>query len=264
VLTSPLSQRTNLPGRCPEVTSSGTDVIVPAATPLRQSGRKYMSKRSGQKGQVKLRNGRWIGRYYVDVFGQSKRVRPAVVLGMKHELTKSEAKLKLWGIITEAGVNTPGHLERSIKPLVTFGDVADASEAKRLPQLKMSTQYAAPQQIAKHLRPFFGALPLESIKTGTVNDWISGLGKKELEPKTVHNPWKQFRAIMNWHSQQSDEPKRGTLPCPIFWTSSRDGSRKMRYDRSLTPQRDSTNPSFILPRSAVCVLARSVVYMLRI
>jgi integrase len=195
-----------------EVTSSGADVIVPAAPPFRQTGRKYMSKRSGQTGTVKLRNDRWIGRYYVDVFGQSKRVRLAVVLGMKRELTKSAAKLKLLGIITEAGVNTPSHLERSLKPPVTFADVADAWEGKRLPLLKISTQYAAPQQIAKHLRPFFGALPLETIKTGTVNDWIAGLVKKGLEPKTVHNQWKQFRAIMNWHAQQNDVPKRTWYP----------------------------------------------------
>jgi integrase len=95
---------------------------------------------------------------------------------------------------------------------VTFADVADAWEAKRLPQLKISTQYAAPGQIAKHLRPFFGVLTLESIKTGTVNDWITGLVNKDLEPKTVYNQWKQFRAIMNWHAQQNDEPKRTWYP----------------------------------------------------
>lgn len=161
---------------------------------------------------MKLRNDRWVGRYYIDVFGKSKRVRLAVVLGMKHELTKSAAKLKLLSIITEAGVNTPTHLERSLKAPVTFADVADAWESKRLPQLKISTQYSAPNQIARHLRPFFGALPLASIKTGTINDWIAGLAKRNLEPKTVHNQWKMFRAIMNWHAQQNDEPKRTWYP----------------------------------------------------
>lgn len=170
-----------------------------------------MSKRGGQAGQVKLRNNRWVGRYYFDEPGQTGRVRRAVVLGMKGELTKSAAKLKLLDILTKQGVNTPEHLERSLKPILTFNDVADEWEAKRLPQLKLSTKYAAPLQIAKHIRPFLGDRPVESIKTGTVNEWISGL-EKTAEPKTVHNLWKMFRAIMNWYAQQNDEPKRAWYP----------------------------------------------------
>jgi integrase len=53
--------------------------------------------------------------------------------------------------------------------------------------------------------------PLE-IKTGVINDWVADLGSKGLQPKTVHNLWKQFRAIMNWYAQQNDEPKRAWYP----------------------------------------------------
>jgi integrase len=70
----------------------------------------------------------------------------------------------------------------------------------------------APRLIAKYLRPRFGPKPLEEIKTGMVNDWIVELQEKGLEPKTVHNLWKLFRAIMNWHSQQNDEPPRKWYP----------------------------------------------------
>lgn len=171
-----------------------------------------MSKRSGQTGQVLLRNNRWVGRYYVDVRGELKRQRRAVVLGFKRELTKPQAKLKLLSIITTEGVNTPEHLERSLQPLKTFGHVADAWESKRLPQLKESTRYMAPKLIAKYLRPFFGHMPLGEIKTGKLNDWISGLQGNGLEPKTVHNLWKMFRAIMNWHAQRNDEPPRKWYP----------------------------------------------------
>jgi hypothetical protein len=108
---------------------------------------------------VFLRNNRWIGRYYVDVPGEFKRQRRAVVLGLKPELTKPEAKLKLLTLITTEGINTPEDLERSVRPLKTFNDVADAWESKRLPQLKESTQYMGPKLIAKYLRPFFGHTP---------------------------------------------------------------------------------------------------------
>jgi integrase len=50
------------------------------------------------------------------------------------------------------------------------------------------------------------------IKTGVINDWIADLRSKDLQPKTVHNLWKQFRAIMNRCAQQNDEPKRAWYP----------------------------------------------------
>jgi integrase len=171
-----------------------------------------MSKRSGQSGQVFLRNGRWVGRFYIDVPGQTNRVRKAVVLGMKGEITKPEAKLKLKMMLSDEGVNTPEHLERALKPPTTFDEIADLWESKRLPQLKESSQYFAPKLIAKHLRPFFGEMALETIRTANVNDWIAGLQGRGLEPKTIHNMWKMFRAIMNWHAQQNDEPRRAWYP----------------------------------------------------
>src|SRR2546427_7297201 len=78
---------------------------LPSATPFRQKGRKQMSKRSGQVGQVFLRNDRWVGRFYVDVPGQSNRMRKAIVLGLKKELTKTGARLKLLTMITAEGVD---------------------------------------------------------------------------------------------------------------------------------------------------------------
>jgi integrase len=38
------------------------------------------------------------------------------------------------------------------------------------------------------------------------------LVKLGLEPKTIHNKWKYFRGIMNWHARQNDEAKRTWYP----------------------------------------------------
>ncbi|HXA76975.1 MAG TPA: tyrosine-type recombinase/integrase [Candidatus Acidoferrales bacterium] len=171
-----------------------------------------MSKRAGQSGQVFLRNGRWVGRFYIDVAGQSSRVRRAIVLGMKNELTKPAARLKLKTMLSDEGVNTAEHLERSLKPITVFNTVADLWESKRLPQLKESSRYSVPKLLAKHLRPFFGQMALEQIKTGNVNDWVAEMNSKKLERKTIHNLWKLFRAIMNWHVQQNDEQARRWYP----------------------------------------------------
>ncbi len=117
-----------------------------------------------------------------------------MVLGEKSEMTKQEARRKLMDIIIKEGVNTPKHLELSMKPVVSFNTLADAWELKRLPQLKPSTQYTAPLLIKKYLHPFFGHMAPEAIKTGVINDWIADLKSKGLKSKTVHNLWKLFRA----------------------------------------------------------------------
>lgn len=171
-----------------------------------------MSKRSGQSGSVRLVGSKWYGRYWRDVQGKTKREHPSVVLGEKSEMTKPEAKRKLMDIIVKGSVNTPERLELSMKPVVTFNSVADSWEVKRLPQLKPSSQYSAPMLTRKYLRPFFGQMTPEGVKTGIINDWIADLNGKGLEPKTVHNLWKLFRAMMNWHAQQNDEPKRAWYP----------------------------------------------------
>ena len=190
---------------------SAAGATLSPATPLQQKRKRQMSTRF-QTGHVWSVGKKWYGRYRRDIAGQEERKQPLVVLGTKSEMTKPQAKKKLLDIIEKEGLNNPNFLEKLTVPALTFNAVADAWELKRLPQLKESTQYTAPILIKKHLRPFFGAMPLEIIKTGVINDWIAQLKKQGRHPKTVHNLWKQFRAVMNWHAQQNDEPKRAWYP----------------------------------------------------
>lgn len=175
-------------------------------------GRRKMSRRSGQVGQVFLRCGRWVGRYYVDT--AERRIRKSVVLGLKEELTKPEARRNLLNLLTAEGINTPTYLERALGTAKTFSEVAELWERNRLPKLGLSSQYMNPKLIARHLIPFFGKLALDGIKTGTINEWIS-TSMKGFEPKTVHNMYKLFRAIVNWHYRQQDEqPKKWSPDLP--------------------------------------------------
>jgi integrase len=186
-----------------------TDVTVFPATRIRQQRKagRSMSKRSGQSGSVRLVGSKWYGRYWRDVPGKETREHPSVILGEKSSMTKPEARRKLMDIIEAEGINKPQHLERALKPVVTFNAIADAWEAKRLPLLHNSSQTITLGRIRKHVRPFFGNMTVEEIRTGTVNDWIRLLAAKKLEPKTIHNVWKDFRSVVNWHRRQMDEPK---------------------------------------------------------
>jgi integrase len=135
-----------------------------------------------------------------------------VTLGDRSAMTKPEARRKLAEIIAALGINTPQHLEKATKPAVTFNSIADRWEAVRLPALFTSSRFIAPLTLKKHVRPFFGEMAVEEIKTGTVNDWIRTLVVKGLEPKTIHNCWKHLRAVVNWHLRQQDKPKVAWYP----------------------------------------------------
>ena len=95
-----------------------------AVSTQRKAGR-CMSKRSGQSGSVRLAGSKWYGRFWRDVPGKSTREHPSVVLGEKAEMTKPEAERRLMDIIAAEGVNTTRHLEKALKPAVTFNGIAD-------------------------------------------------------------------------------------------------------------------------------------------
>lgn len=186
--------------------------VLPSST---ARPRKVYSMRPGQGSNVFLENGRWKGRYRVDLPGEPKRQRKKVTLGLKSQMTKTEAKQKLKILLADQGIDTREYFERALKPLkpaITFNGIADHWEAKRLPMLKPSSRYTAPLLLKKYIRPYFGSMVIDSIKTGTINDWIADLSRKDLEPKTVHNLYKIFRAIANWHARQNDQPRRAWYP----------------------------------------------------
>jgi integrase len=135
---------------------------------------------------------------------------------MPSSLSKSggEAKRRLLELVGGEGINAPSYLERALGTAKTFNEVADQWERTRLPKLGDSSQYMSPKLVAKHLRPFFGKLAIDDIKTGTVNQWVSTT-MKGFEPKTVHNMYKLFRAIVNWHYKQEDlQPKKWSPDLP--------------------------------------------------
>ena len=90
-----------------------------------QRDRRIMSRRRGQKGSVKAVGKKYVGRYWADVPGSTKRVRKAVEIGITCEMTRSEARRWLANYIEEQGVNSPAHLARSQSPTVGFGDAAE-------------------------------------------------------------------------------------------------------------------------------------------
>ena len=124
-----------------------------------------MSRRRGQKGYVRVVGEKYVGRYWVDVPGSSKRVRKAVEIGNIREMTHSEAKRRLAAYIEEKGINSPAHLARSQLPIaITFGDAAELWRQRQLMACgKSSSQSSMGCELRKHVLPLLKDIPLEEV-----------------------------------------------------------------------------------------------------
>lgn len=95
------------------------------------------------------------------------------------------------------GVNKPSHLLQSLEPFQTFNDVVEWWEENKLPFHKPSSRNSSKYIISRHLRPTFGALPIDRVDEKRAQEWISGLHKTdELAKKTIHNMWKVLRLVL--------------------------------------------------------------------
>jgi len=156
-----------------------------------------MTRRSGQSGTVVLKGDWWHGRYYVDVPDQQNRVRKSIAIGHKKLMTKPEAKRKLASMLNDLGVNNNSYLEKALEPVKTFAELAAWWEENVSPMHKLSSQNSSHYILAKHLKPHFGTMPINTIGEGTVQEWISGLQKQgKLAPKTIHNMWKILKLVV--------------------------------------------------------------------
>jgi integrase len=162
-----------------------------------------MSRRSGQSGQVVERGLQWIGRYYVDVPGQDKRVRKSIPIGYTKTMGKFEARRKLKDLIEEQGINKPAHLERSVNSIKTFSQQADWFLENVLPLHKRSSQNSSKYNLKRHLVPHFKDMYVDEIKSQQVQEWLTLMGrkiseqkKKRLAPKTIQNVYKVLRLVL--------------------------------------------------------------------
>lgn len=156
--------------------------LAQVASDQRRKGRKSMSRRSGQKGQVVKKGSMWHVRFYVDLPGQEARQRKSVPIGPctgKDKLTKPEAVRKGTEVIASLGVNTAEHLERAmnLNPVVTFGQRVEWCRKyhKAWTDGKPSSVLSMESQLTKHILPQFGHLPLDSVGEIAVQEFVADL-----------------------------------------------------------------------------------------
>src|ERR1700726_4560227 len=106
----------------------GVDTVV-KATPEKRTGRKSMSRRSGQNGSIQ-EDGKWyVVRFWKDVAGQEKRrrVRERICpISGPGKLSASERERKAKEIITASGADSVEHFNKVVRSIhgTTFREQA--------------------------------------------------------------------------------------------------------------------------------------------
>src|SRR5437899_1050715 len=131
-----------------------------------------MSRRTGQNGSVSVRNGAYRGRWLEDVPGSVERVKRSVVLGFVREMTRSEARRKLRGIIEATGINSPRYV---IPSADSFAKRVERWEKDYLSRQKPASQKQFAHHVRKYILPKWSKAPVDGITAEQVNEWIGDL-----------------------------------------------------------------------------------------
>jgi integrase len=165
-----------------------SDVVgtVAQATPEKRTGRKSMSRRSGQNGCIQEDGNWYIVRFWKDVAGQEKRQRVREKICPIYgpgKLSASERKHKAKEIIAASGADTTEHFERVVcgNHGITFREQAEIwleqmKNRKRKP-VAPSTLSTWESCLENWLNPNIGHMPIGNVK----NLSLKNLGIKMVE-----------------------------------------------------------------------------------
>ena len=196
---------------------TGSDNVAPVTEPS-QRDRRTMSRRRGQRGTVNVVGTNYVGRFWTDVAGSTKRARKAVKISSTEQMTKPEAERWLAKFIGEQGINDMEHLEHSRRPVVTFGIAAAAWKNHLVATKKPSSRRSMICELKKHVLPLLKAIPMDELNYPTIRGLITAWRNKGLSTKSVSNLFAIVRAVYNFHVDEVAQGGRTLLqPWGIKW-----------------------------------------------
>ena len=156
---------------------------------------------------------KYVGRYRVDVPGQTKRKRLLVEIGSIQEMTRPQAERWLAQFIERRGINSAAHLERSRTPVVSFGQAATAWKERHLTATKKpSSQRSMSCELRNHILPMLKDTPIEGVNYPTIRELIAAWQKKGLSTKSTKNLFGIVRAVYNFYLDEQAQSGVATLP----------------------------------------------------
>ncbi|EOL49873.1 tyrosine-type recombinase/integrase [Enterococcus caccae] len=124
----------------------------------------------------KRKDGRWEGRYI-----KGRRSDGRAVYGYIYHTKYTDLKEKL---LTMKALYSHNYIFKTITYRGTLNDWASCWLKEIQNQLKPSTYASYTNKMIKHVLPFLGHIPMQSITTHNLDEWIKKIGKN-LSPNSV-------------------------------------------------------------------------------
>lgn len=124
----------------------------------------------------KRKDGRWEGRYI-----KGRKSDGSAIYGYVYNKTYMDLKERL---LTMKALYSHNYTFKTIAYQGTLNDWATCWLTEIQDQLKPSTYVSYTNKMIKHILPFLGDIPLQSITTVNLNDWIKKI-EEHLSPNSV-------------------------------------------------------------------------------
>src|SRR5690242_1729162 len=180
---------------------------VATATPDKRTGRKSMSRRSGQNGSIQ-KDGKWyVVRYWKDVEGQQKRQRlraKICPISGPGKLSASERERTAKEIIVASGVDTQEYFDKVVlkskDACVTFREQAatwlDSMRNRKRKPVAPSTLATWAYALEKWINVNIGDFPLDSINNAALKSLVNKMNEGGLSPKSISNYAQIVKMVM--------------------------------------------------------------------
>ena len=167
-----------------------------ASDTRKRTGRKSMSRRSGQGGSIQKEGNWYVVRFWKDVAGREKRQRVykrICPISGPGRLSASERERKARGIIVASGADSAEHFEKVVLSNhgTTFREQANVwlenSKNRKREPVAPSTAETWECALDKWINPNIGDTPLDSVNNLALKGLVAKMHEGGLAPKSVHN-----------------------------------------------------------------------------
>jgi integrase len=184
-------------------------IIAEAQPKRRREGRKSMSRRSGQSGNLVKQSGWWRVRFRLDQSGTEKRKQMSLKIapvGMR--LSRSELERRAKEIVHNAGANSEERFNRVVSGETTFREQAKTYLQKAVSRnrrpLRDTTSIEGAMR--KWIFPAIGDLPLSLADNLAVKPLVEKMCASGLTPRTVNKYVEYIKQVVKSLKAPNGEP----------------------------------------------------------
>ena len=190
-------------------TDSECDILAGAQPKRRREGRKSMSRRSGQSGNLVKQSGWWRVRFRLDQPGTEKRKQMSIkVARASLRLSRPELERRAREIVQNVGANSEERFNQVVLGEATFREQAkvylqNAVSRNRKP---LRDTVSIEGAMRKWIFPMIGDLPLALVDNLSVKPLVQKMCASGLKPRTVNKYVEYIKQVVKSLKAPNGEP----------------------------------------------------------